>query len=181
MTNLLETASSVIRTLVDDDPRPPMHVGEVMMCWTYLATLRESVSYLEAALNTTTDRELKRAVEDSKRQCDAHADKLRSFMLGDGITLPPSPEPKPGSDPNAVPLGAKLTDEEIANGLSLKTTSLILSATNALTQSVRTDVGLLFMDFLNEKIAFGATLKELMRRRGWIKVPPYYYPPGLPQ
>ncbi|WP_261380786.1 MFS transporter [Neobacillus bataviensis] len=25
-----------------------------------------------------------------------------------------------------------------------------------------------------------STLKTLMRKRGWLKVPPYYYPPGYP-
>jgi hypothetical protein len=26
----------------------------------------------------------------------------------------------------------------------------------------------------------GFKLKTIMRKRGWIKVPPYYYPPGMP-
>jgi hypothetical protein len=29
-------------------------------------------------------------------------------------------------------------------------------------------------------MTFGATLKELVKRRGWLKVPPYYYAPGTP-
>jgi hypothetical protein len=28
---------------------------------------------------------------------------------------------------------------------------------------------------------FGTSLKNTMRKRGWIKVPPYYYPPGMPK
>ncbi|WP_252244958.1 hypothetical protein [Cytobacillus oceanisediminis] len=32
-----------------------------------------------------------------------------------------------------------------------------------------------------EKMKFGASLKDLMRKRSWIKVPPYYYPPGSPR
>lgn len=27
----------------------------------------------------------------------------------------------------------------------------------------------------------GAILKPIMKKRGWIKIPPYYHPPGEPK
>lgn len=38
-------------------------------------------------------------------------------------------------------------------------------------------VGVMWFAFQSEQVSFGATLKNLMRKRGWIKVPPLYYPP----
>jgi len=34
--------------------------------------------------------------------------------------------------------------------------------------------------FIMEHTKFGAELKTKMRERGWIKIPPQYFPPGLP-
>jgi hypothetical protein len=42
------------------------------------------------------------------------------------------------------------------------------------------DVGLMWTEFLQNNIVFGAPLKEMMERRGWLKQPPFYHPPGLP-
>ncbi|MFC4767927.1 DUF3231 family protein [Effusibacillus consociatus] len=89
-------------------------------------------------------------------------------------------ESKPKSEPNAVPTGVKLTDEELANGVALKITSAITMCGTGLIQAVRNDVGMMWFEFQTEHVIYGANLKALMRKRGWIKVPPYYYPPGLP-
>lgn len=50
----------------------------------------------------------------------AQSKELRDFMLREGVTLPPASEKKPESEPNSVPPGVKLTDDEIANALSIK-------------------------------------------------------------
>mgnify|MGYP001144279393 CR=1 FL=1 len=49
-------------------------------------------------------------------------------MIKEGITLPPAPEDMPIAEPNSIPLGVKLTDNVIANDLSLKIISLIMRA-----------------------------------------------------
>ena len=35
--------------------------------------------------------------------------------------------------------------------------------------------------FQTELLTFGTPLQALMKKRGWIRVPPYYYPPGMPK
>lgn len=44
--------------------------------------------------------------------------------------------------------------------------------------TIRNDVGLILLGTLIELLKFGTSLKSMMIKRGWIKVPPYYYPPG---
>jgi hypothetical protein len=105
---------------------------------------------------------------------------LKSFMVNEGIPLSQASESKPKSNPNNVPLGAKMTDEEIANFVSVKiATNIVLCATN-MSQSIRNDIALIWARFQSEKMVLGMELKTAMRKRGWIKVPPYYYPPGAP-
>jgi hypothetical protein len=98
----------------------------------------------------------------------------------EGVSLPPHSEQKPLSDPNAVPLGAKSTDAEFANAVVLKLVTSIIKCATAAAESVRNDVGLMFVEFQSEALTYGAMLKSLMRKRGWLKVPPYFYPPGAP-
>ncbi|WP_100013273.1 hypothetical protein [Lentibacillus sediminis] len=59
MTRAIEAITSVVRSLVDDEPKPPLHVGEVMALWTALASFEEARYVYEAGLNTTQDPDLK--------------------------------------------------------------------------------------------------------------------------
>ena len=180
MVNRFEAFWNTFKTLVDNEPKSPLHVGEVMAIWTYQTILLEAVRYEEVALNTTTDDEVKELIIDAKKLCENQSQRLANFMVKEGIPLPPSPQPKPLSEPNDVPLGVKLTDDEIMNGISLKIAAAAMECAAAISQSIRSDVGLFWTDFFIEMITFGATTKTLMRKRGWLKVPPYYSPPGMP-
>jgi DNA-directed RNA polymerase subunit L len=180
MTNVLEALVNTVKGYVDQEPASPLHVGEVMNCWTYTAMMDEASIYIQIALNTTNDDELKEMLKDSLKQCQHQSDQLRNFMVKEGIHLPNTSESRPESNPNAVPLGVKLTDDELANGVSIKTASAIMLCASGASQSIRNDVGQMWIEFFGEKITFGTSLKMLMRKRGWIKVPPYYYAPGMP-
>ncbi|MBD0383398.1 DUF3231 family protein [Paenibacillus sedimenti] len=181
MTSFVEAAIDVIKSLIDDEPKPPLHVGEVMTCWTYLTMLEEEKASVQIGLNTTTDNELLEALNASMELATAQANKLKEFMLQEGVPLPPVSEKKPVSEPGSVPLGVKLTDDEIANALSVKVVANYMMCATGAVESVRNDVGMMFAKFQADKLKFGAALKTLMRRRGWIKIPPYYVPNGLPK
>jgi hypothetical protein len=134
----------------------------------------------KSGLNTTTDHELIDALHSSMDLAKAQAKELRDFMLREGVPLPPVSEMKPLSNPESVPMGVKLTDNEIANALSIKLVANYMMCAGGAVQSVRNDVGMMFAKFQAEKLKFGASLKTLMQKRGWIKIPPYYVPNGLP-
>jgi hypothetical protein len=127
----------------------------------------------------TTDDEVKEMLADAIKTCGSQVKRIEQFMVQEGISLPSLPPAKPKSKPEEVPPGVKKTDDEIANGVSGKVAYMNMMCANAQSQAVRTDVGLIFVEFQAELLTFGATLKVLMRKRGWIRVPPYYTPPGL--
>ncbi|MBX9975962.1 DUF3231 family protein [Cytobacillus firmus] len=181
MLNLWETVMDTMKSMTDQDEDQPLHVGEVMACWIYLGGLELAKVSVQAGINTTTDNELKAILEEDMKLGNSQRERLHDFMIKEGITLPSAPEDMPKSDPNSVPLGVKLTDDVIANELSLKIISLIMRAAGAASESIRTDVGILFIQFQAEKLAFATRLKHLMRKRGWIQVPPFYVPPGSQQ
>ncbi len=181
LTSIFEALVDVMKTLIDDEPKPPLHIGEAMTCWTYLTMLEEEIANVQIGLNTTIDNELLDALNASMELAKAQSKLLRDFMLLEGVTLPPVSEKKPKSEPNSVPMGVKLTDDEIANALSIKVVANYMMCANGAVQSVRNDVGMMFVKFQAEKLKFGASMKTMMRKRGWIKIPPYYVPSGLPQ
>jgi hypothetical protein len=53
--------------------------------------------------------------------------------------------------------------------------------TNSASQSLRSDVGLMFVKFQADKLSLSYQAKELMEMKGWLKIPPYYLPPGSPK
>ncbi|QRG66685.1 DUF3231 family protein [Brevibacillus choshinensis] len=179
--NILESAIDTFKTMTDQDEDQPLHVGEVMGCWIYLTGLELAKATVQAAINTTTDHELKELLEEDLALGTSQRKRLYEFMIKEGISLPPASEDVPSSDPKAIPLGAKLSDDVLANELSLKIYSLIIRAAGIAAESIRVDVGMLFTQFQAEKIAFAVKLKHSMRKRGWIRIPPFYIPPGSTQ
>lgn len=177
---LLETTVNVIHSLTDNK-KTPLHVGEVMACWTYLAFVEEIIVFEQIGLNTTENNELRNMLEEALKVAQSHIKQITKFMQDEGIPMPDEPPTKPKSNPKAVPIGAKLTDNEIANTISINfVIASNLCATSA-SQSLRTDVGIMFLQFQMDKLTLGFKLKNLMEKRGWLKIPPYYYAPGLPQ
>ncbi|WHY66867.1 DUF3231 family protein [Neobacillus sp. SuZ13] len=181
MTSIYESLKDFLQMSLDGEPKNPLHVGEVMACWTYQTIMDESSVFLQIGLNTSTDDDVVRCLNESLKQCQTQGQRFKKFMIKEGIHLPPTSEERPNSNPDGVPLGTKLTDDEIMNGLSIKTVAAIVHCATSAAQSIRNDVSTMFTHAMLEKMQFGSSLKDLMRKRGWIKVPPYYYPPGAPK
>lgn len=180
MADLLQAVKNLAGSLVDDEPKMALHVGEVAACWTQYVALAESLTAERIALNTTTNPELRKVVEEAHRMCDSQRERLEEFMKQEGVPLPEISQPKPDSDPGSIPMGVKSSDEEIANALVLKITSGTAAYAAAAAQCVRNDVGAMWLTFQSEFVAFGINLKRLMRKHGWLKIPPLYVPPGSP-
>ncbi|WP_409300804.1 DUF3231 family protein [Peribacillus sp. SCS-155] len=181
MDNIFESATTALRTMMTNEKKKPLHIGEVMACWTYLTTLEYALSFEEIGLNTTTDEEVTNMLNDAIKLCHGQAKELRDFLVHEGVALPNGPEPRPDSNPNDVPNGVRMTDDEIANSVSIKIAAAVVKCAASQSESIRTDVGLMFLKFQAQHISFALTLKALMEKRGWLKVPPYYQPPGIPE
>lgn len=180
MTNILDSIKSLAFNEPEkNDKNTPLNVGEVMNLWTYVAALEEVNRIVEVALNTTEDKELIEALNNSFKDCSKHIAEVKEILREEGVPLPATAsEPKPKSDPQDVPHGVKFTDAEIANLLILKQVSAIGLCTTGLTQSVRKDIGAMWLKFFLKRVEYSAYLRPIMLERGWLKVPPYYYPPG---
>lgn len=183
MSNPFESVWNILKTSIDNtnEPHTPLHVIEVGDCWRYIALMEEFIRYEEIGLNTTADDEVKEMLTDIIKLCEEQVKELSQFLKEEGVPLPDVTSAKPKSEPQEIPLGVKLTDDEITNGVAFKLVTCLNACAKAQGDAIRNDIGLLWTRFYTEWVAFGATLKTLMRKRGWLKVPPYYYPPGSPK
>lgn len=177
--SMFKNATSVIESLTDNH-KDPLHVGEAMSCWSYLAFVSEIIVYIGVGLNMTTDSELKKHLQDALNLTKSHRKELSQFMQQEGVPLPEMPEDKPESNPNDVPLGAKLTDNEIANTININFIVAADMCAGMASEALRTDVALMFLKFQTDKLSLALKTKELMQNKGWLKVPPFYQPPGSP-
>lgn len=179
--DVLAALKNVVQSFMNDEQKSPLHVGEAMSCWTYLALVAETQVQTEVGINSTTDPDLRNALHEAVKMLKSQKERLSEFMRLEGVPSPPLSESKPFSDPDSVPLGVKLTDIELANSLKKKVSMAILNSSTTASQTLRTDVGLMWVEFLQELITFLTTFKSIMRRRGWLKVPPLYYPLSPPK
>ncbi|MFA9557611.1 DUF3231 family protein [Evansella sp. AB-rgal1] len=101
MTSPIEAIKNMLKTFVDDEPKPGLHHSDT--------------------------------------------ENILSFMKKEGVPIPVSKGEKTKSDPSEVPEGVRLTDEEIANLVSVKVASSITYCAQSMSQSIRSDVGLLFI------------------------------------
>nr|WP_275899606.1 DUF3231 family protein [Bacillus piscicola] len=178
----MEAVWNVFKTQIDntDEPKAPLHVIEVGDLWKYVTSVEEFIRYEEVGLNTTTDDEVTEMLNDIVKTCESQVKRVSQFMREEGIPLPDVTSAKPKSSPNDIPLGVKLTDNEITNGVAFKLITCLKLCAKSQGDAIRNDISIMWLQFYAEWVTIGATLKTLMRKRGWLKVPPYYYPPGLP-
>lgn len=172
--NIFEVLKDAIKPFADGE-KPPLHVGEVMNIWFYLTGVEQSLRADQVSFNIVQDPDLREKIKDIINNVHRPMiQELTDFMRLEGVPLPNSTPQKSIGDYQSVPDGAKLTDEEIANLISYNLVVGIMSACRGITEAVRPDVAAMFAKFQMMKITFGLTLKDLMVKRGWLLVPPYY-------
>lgn len=165
---------------VQDHTDKHLHVGEVMNLWSYLKMCQNSISSLEIFMNTTLDADLRTLLKEYHDVFKVHEKQLRDFLINEGITIPMHADPKPVSNPDAVPLGTKLTEFELSYILTLRLKACIMSCTAGLMDSFHPEVTVLFTEFLSELYNAVADSKVLFLKRGWLEPPPTYFAPGAP-
>ncbi|CAN7543636.1 DUF3231 family protein [Rossellomorea sp. LjRoot5] len=180
MTNVFEAISAIIKNFTDEAPKPPLHVGEVMDLWTAFTAFHEAHALYQVGLNTTTDKDLQNVLESALEGSMLDTKKIEKFLLKEGVPLPLVNPKKPQSEQSAVPEGVRLSDDEIANLISVKVAASITYCAQAMSKTVRTDVGLMFFSIQINLMKIAAPLKNVMISRGWLRVPPKYNPPGSP-
>ncbi|APH05703.1 DUF3231 family protein [Bacillus weihaiensis] len=181
MTSAFEAITAVFKTYIDNEPKPPLHVGEVMDLWTAYTAFQEAQSLYQVGLNTTTNSDLVHILQKALEGSSSDTKNIETLLKNEGIPLPRANPSKPTTKPQAVPEGVKLTDDEISNLVSVKIATAITFCAQAGSKSIRTDVGMLFFSMQLGLIKFALPLKNVMKEHGWLRVPPAFQSAGSPE
>lgn len=152
----------------------PLHAGEVMNLWTFLTATENFTNSEQITLNKVKDKDL----SDKMNELINNYHKpiiqdIKNLLLKEGIELPQEPVEKPQIKLD-VQDGAKMTDEEVANLVVFNLVWAIKFCSRGLTESVRADVGEIFLKAIMKKASFSVTFKELLSNKGWLKTPPLF-------
>ncbi|WP_240375602.1 DUF3231 family protein [Bacillus piscicola] len=178
-TSIFKNAANIVESLTDNH-KGPLHVGEAMACWTYFSFSSSIIPYFEIGINTTSDPELAKLLQEGLKVVKSHKQELAEFMRKEGVPLSEAPESKPNSNANDIPLGAKFSDNELINTVNLNFVIAADMCAASASQCLRQDAALMFLKFQTEKLSLGLKSKTLMQQNGWLKIPPPYNPPGSP-
>ncbi len=160
-----------------DGEKPPLNILEAANLWYFMAISDTTVRNEEIAYNLAKDPELKELLKTAKDSVHGPIVKeITDFLIKENVPLPKGTPVKPSGDFPAVPEAAKLNDEEIANLMAFNLLIGVTYSARGVTESVRADVGLIFFKVIVKKVIFGAALKKLMAKRGWLRNAPPYKP-----
>lgn len=176
--NVVELFTDAIKPYLDGE-KPPLNAGEVMNLWFYMAATQQTMRGEQVSVNTVEDPELREKLVDVIE--NVHGPILRDlteFMRKENIPMPETTPEKPVADYRSIPEGGKLTDAEVASLLSFNIVLGINYACRGLTESVRPDVAALFAKLQMKKMMFSITLKDMLKRKGWLQTPPPFRPIG---
>jgi hypothetical protein len=151
----------------------PLHIGEAYFAWRYYASITAAKSLCQLLKNHTKDPDLLSAIDAFITDVeDPQARTLKEFMEREGIQFPTLLPDKPDAETGQIPVGAKFTDMEIANLLVVKLEALFTLSHMSMLQSLREDVGGMFLRFQGQLLKVAIQLKRAMHRHGWLLIPP---------
>lgn len=153
----------------------PMHYGEVFGIWTYLAGAQGAIAGYQVFINHTGDEDLKKFLVDLvENDIRPEVETLKELLKVNGVPLPPAPPERAVASIEDIPPGARINDVEIAVNVSTDIAAGLVACSQAMGQSLREDIGLMFGQFHMKKAQAGAALLRLSKKKGWVSPPPLH-------
>lgn len=152
----------------------PLHYGEVMAVWTNFAVNNGLIAAYQTFYNHTGDKDLAKILEDAIQCSRNENEQLEIILKVNGIALPPAPPERPNARLESIPAGARFNDPEISAALARDIATGVMSCSQALSMSIREDIGMMFAQFHMKKEQLGAKLLKLNKSKGWLIPPPLH-------
>ncbi|MET3574998.1 DUF3231 family protein [Bhargavaea ullalensis] len=153
----------------------PLHYGEVVGIWGYVAANNGLISMYEAFANHAGDKELIAIIEDQIKMMKSENTTVEKILKENGITLPPSLPSRGKASAEEIPAGARFMDPEIAAVLGVNAGQGLVSCSQVLGQCTREDVAMHFMKFHHDRATAGGRLMRLAKEKGWLITPPLHH------
>ncbi|SFF57108.1 Protein of unknown function [Halobacillus alkaliphilus] len=154
--------------------KEPLHYGEVFSLWSYLTAVKGTSATYQTLYNHAGDKELKRLLEELVQGIKQESRDIEDILKANGIVLPPTPPERSVADLEDIPVGARMNDPEISAAISLNIAQGLVACSQAIGQSTREDVAMLFGQLHMNKAQAGAKALRLNKEKGWLILPPMH-------
>jgi len=150
----------------------PMHYGEIFNVWSASTAAKGMVSFYQAYLNHAGDKDLKKLIEDCIDQAMNEIKECDELLHDNGITPAPTMPERPKVNIEDIPVGARITDQEIAAAISADTAVGLVACSQAMSMCIREDIGMMFGKYHVTKSMIGNKSLKLLKEKGWLVPPP---------
>lgn len=161
--------------ILNDNPQnEPMHYGEVFGVWGYLISSKGLLVGYQTLVNHTGDDDLRRFLEDSIQTIKQEIEQVEDLLKANNVGLPPSPPERATASLEAIPVGARFNDPEIAASISRDLSVGLVACSQVMGSAIREDIGMMFGQFHTTKAQYGVRLLRMMKEKGWLVPPPLH-------
>ncbi|WP_232718594.1 DUF3231 family protein [Bacillus sp. FJAT-45037] len=172
------TRSVFMGILSGNSQDEPMHFGEIFSVWSSILGNNGMISGYQTLFNHAGDGDLKKLLKEGITGLENENKQLQELLKTNGIGLPPAPADRPDAKLEDIPVGARFTDPEIGATLSKDTAAGLVACSQAIGQSIREDIGMMYGQFHTAKAQFGAKVLKLNKEKGWLIPPPLHVNKG---
>ncbi|WP_191565988.1 DUF3231 family protein [Metabacillus idriensis] len=153
----------------------PMHYGEVFGVWSALSVAKASHAGYQVYYNHTGDSDLKKFIDQMIKNCiEPSIEELEALLKKSEVGLPPTPPERPNAKLEEIPVGARISDPEVAMSISKDIAQGLVADSTMIGQSIREDIALLFTQHHAKKVQFGGKILQLNKEKGWLIPPPLH-------
>jgi Protein of unknown function (DUF3231). len=150
----------------------PMHYGEISGIWAFALKAKSAISYYQAFLNHAGDKDLQQLLRDIIEQARQEANECEKLLKDNGITPPPGLPERPSEKWEAIPPGARFSDQEIAATAAGDISMGLVACSTIMGEAIREDIAALFAKFHAAKAQLGLRALRLNKEKGWLIPPP---------
>lgn len=150
----------------------PLHYGEIFGIWQCSTKGKGALSAFQAYLNHTGDKDLRKILDDLIDQTTREIKEADELLLANGIPPVPALPERPPADLEAIPVGARFSDPEIAAAVAASIAMGLVECSQLIAISIREDIGALYLKNHGLKAALGARVLRLLKDKGWLVPPP---------
>ncbi|GAA4851675.1 DUF3231 family protein [Paenibacillus vulneris] len=150
----------------------PLHYGEIHDLWQFSMKAKGCVSVCRAYQYHAGDKDLKRLLSDIIDQAELESSECDAILTKNGIAPSPALPQRPEAKLEDIPVGARLTDPEIASLIAVENSAGLVACSQVMGTCIREDVGALFGKYHATKAFLGLKILRMSKEKGWLVPPP---------
>lgn len=152
-----------------------LHYGEAYNIWAHLLKAKGCYVKYQILINHSEDSDLMSFLQSMiDNVILPEIKKMETILSENGIQIPPASEERPKADYQDIPVGARLTDPDIAACVHNDIAMNLVACSQIIGLSIRADIAKMFVAHHMELVKYGGDLLNIIKKKGWLVMPPVY-------